>query len=47
MSLIVPSREGRLGDMVSDGLEDTAALPLDEDEGLDRLEPPNGLEDDE
>lgn len=39
----VPSNDGRLGEIVSFGLEETAALPFDE-EGLDRFELLIGLE---
>ena len=41
--MIVPSKEGRLGEIGSGGLEDTGALPLDE-VGLDKDEGVAGLE---
>lgn len=34
----VPSKLGRRGVIRSMGLEDTGALPLDDDEGVERLE---------
>lgn len=46
-SLIVPRSDGRLGEIICGGLDETAALPFEEDEGLDRLELVMGLGEEE